>query len=357
MWPFENRGLQMLCISKQVRIAFTAFCFITAAATSITAQEEVIKTKTSLVNLNAVVSDRQGRRVSGLKKEDFEVYEDGVLQEITHFTAEERPLRLVLVFDVSVSMEAVLPNVKQEALGLLSGLRADDEVSLVTFASEVRKLCDWLTKEQAGDVIRTVTPEPHPQPVPATTGRACYRIGDTNTYLYEALQYLFDNFQADNDRIAIVIFSDGIDTAAGREMSNINKRVDEVGKNVRWRAQESWALLYAIRYKTEQAIGEMPAAATRPVPTTIRIGRSPSDPGRKQFEQIATASGGEVFEWTTHQDLIAAVRNALADLRSQYGLAYKPQPRNGVGKFRHIKVRVKRPNLIVRTREGYFYNP
>jgi VWFA-related protein len=285
------------------------------------------------------------------------VYEDGVLQEITHFTAEERSLRLVLVFDVSVSMEAVLPEVKQEALGLLASLRADDEVSVVTFASDVRKLSGWMTNEQAGNVIIGVTPEPHAQPVAASTGRSGYRIGDTNTYLYEALQYLFDNFRADNDRIAIVIFSDGIDTAAGRDISNINRRVDEVGKEVRWRAQESWALVYAIRYKTEQATGEIPVRAPRPFPTSIRIGKTPADSGRKLFEQIAAASGGEVFEWTTHQDLIAAVRNALADLRSQYGFAYSPQHRSEVREFRRIKIRVKKSNLIVRTRDGYFYNP
>jgi VWFA-related protein len=263
----------MLYIPNQVRIGFTAFCFITAAATSVTAQEEIIKIRSSLVNLNAVVTDRQGRRVSGLKKEDFEVYEDGVLQEITHFTAEERSLRLVLVFDVSVSMEAVLPEVKQEALGLLASLRADDEVSVVTFASDVRKLSGWMTNEQAGNVIIGVTPEPHAQPVAASTGRSGYRIGDTNTYLYEALQYLFDNFRADNDRIAIVMFSDAIDTAAGRDLSNINRRVDEVGKEVRWRAQESWAQVYAIRYKTEQAIGEIPVRA----PATL----SHLDPNRE----------------------------------------------------------------------------
>jgi Ca-activated chloride channel homolog len=345
----------MLVNNHKVRISFIAFCIISALS-SITAQD-VVKIKTSLVSLNAVVIDRQGRRVSGLTKQDFEVYEDGVLQEVTHFTVGERPLRLVLVFDVSVSMEAVLPDVKQEAIALLGKLRADDELSVVTFASDVRRLAGWVTKDQAADVIRDVMPEPHSHPMPASTGRTGYRIGDTNTYLYEGLQYLFDNFKADNDRIAIVMFSDGVDTAAGRDMSNVNRRIDEVGKEVRRRSQESWALVYAVRYKTEQAIGEIPSRASRPSPTLIRIGRSPADPGRKLFEQIAAASGGEVFEWTTKQDLTVALKSALADLRSQYGLAYKPRRPNGVSAFRHIKVRVKLPNLVVRTREGYLYNP
>ncbi|HEY3038481.1 MAG TPA: VWA domain-containing protein [Pyrinomonadaceae bacterium] len=346
--------MNILFKPSQVLLAFTAFSII-AAPSPVAAQEEVIRVETSLVNLNVVVTDRQGRRVSGLAREDFDVFEDGVRQEITHFTADERPLRLVLVFDVSVSMESVLPTVKQEAIALLGSLGANDELRVVSFASEVCQLSGWLNREQAEDVIRRVTPEPHARPVSASIGRPGYRIGDTNTYLYEAFRYLFDNFRIDDDRIAIVMFSDGVDTAAGRAMPNINRRVDEVGKEVRRQAQESWALVYPIRYKTEQAIGELPSPARRPFPAAIRIGSPPADPGRKLFEQIAATTGGGVLEWTTRLDLIAAVKNALADLRSQYGLAYTPLRNRGNG-FRRTRVRVKRPNLVVRTREGYFYN-
>lgn len=121
-------------------------------------------------------------------------------------------------------------------------------------------------------------------------------------------------------------------------------------------AQESWAIVYPIRYKTEQSIGEMPQPAGRPFPNVIRIGSRPADPGRELFAQIAVATGGAVFEWTTRQDLVAAVGNALADLRSQYGIGYAPPRTNGGKGFRRVKVRVKRPNLVVRTREGYFYD-
>jgi VWFA-related protein len=210
-----------------------------------------------------------------------------------------------------------------------------------------------LNKQRAEDVIKNLQPESHAQPVPATISRNGYRIGDTNTYLYEAFRYVFDNFRADHDRIAILMFSDGVDTAAGRALPNISKRAHEVGKEVLRQAQESWAIVYPIRYKTEQAIGEMPKRAQRPFPIAINIGSPPADPGRELFAQIAAASGGELFEWTTQQDLIEAVRNALADLRSQYGMAYRPPSGKSKNGFRRIKVRVKRPNMVVRTREGY----
>jgi VWFA-related protein len=100
----------------------------------------------------------------------------------------------------------------------------------------------------------------------------------------------------------------------------------------------------------------MPEPARRPFPSTIRIGSRPADPGRELFAQIAVASGGEVFEWATRQDLVAAVGNALADLRNQYSIAYAPPRTSGGNGFRRIRVRVKRPNLVARTREGYFYD-
>jgi Ca-activated chloride channel family protein len=338
---------------RQMALMLTFLCMITAGS-SVFAQEEVIKIDTALVNLNVVVKDRQGRRVRGLTREDFDVYEDGVRQEITHFFAEKRALRLVLLFDVSVSMETVLPTIKQEAIALLNTLHADDKMNIVSFASDVQKPSGWLRREQAADVIRNVVSEPHPQPVPASIGQHGYRIGDTNTYLYEAFRYVFNSFKANNDRIAVVMFSDGVDTAAGRSNPNIRQRANEIGREMVRQAQESWALIYPIRYKTEQAIGDLPASAQRPFPPIIRTGSSPNDSGRDLFEKIAAASGGEVFEWTTPQDLTAAITNALDDLRSQYGIAYKPAGPNGERRVRRIQVRIKRPNLVVRTREVYF---
>lgn len=315
-------------------------------------EQETIKVDTELVNLNVVVMDRQGRRIGGLKKEDFEVYEDGAQQQISHFAAEERPLRLVLLFDTSVSMEEVLPAVKQEAIRLINNLQVDDRVSILSFASQVRLISSWVDRDQAVDEVRKITSEAHPSPLPATIWRRGYNIGDGNTYLYEAFKYVFDHFRADSDRIAVLMFSDGVDSGAGRDIGRIKKRSNEIGKQVKRQAEESWALVYPIRYKTRQFIGALPEPAHRPI-GAIRLGRGPADPGRELFSKIASASGGEVFEWTTQQDLTVVIENALADLRSQYGLAYKPPRTDDSSGSHRIKVRVKRPEMIVRTRESY----
>jgi Ca-activated chloride channel family protein len=347
--------MEMLSRRNLISIALAITCII-AAGFPATAQD-VVRIQTELVNLHVVVRDREGRRVSGLLKEDFEVFEDGSSQEITHFSADERPLRLVLVFDLSLSMEAVLPTVKQGAYTLLGSLREDDQVSIVSFATDVQALSGWLKKEQARDIISNLVAEPHPQPQAATLFRHGWRVMDGNTYLYEAFEHLFTQVKNPDDRIAFIMFSDGVDTAAGRDVRMVQKRVDGIGQEVMRLAQESWGLVYPIRYKTEQIIGDLPAAASRPFPSIVlQRGGPPPDPRRGVFEKITAASGGEIFDWTTRADLLVAVGNVLADLRSQYSLGYRPPLRNEAD-FRRLKVGVKRPNLAVRTREGYINQP
>jgi VWFA-related protein len=332
----------VLLILVVISIAgFTNTCF---------AQEERIKIDVELVNLKIVAIDRQGRRVSGLTKDDFAVYEDGAQQEITHFVAEEQDLNLVLLFDLSVSMQEVLPTVKQEALRLLNDLRPNDRINVVSFASDVRANPEWVAPSQAQALVRGLEPEAHPQPVPATLGRQGYNVGDGNTYLYEAFRFVFDNYRAEGDRIAVVVFSDGIDTGAGRDMDRIERRAEEIGKAVKKQAQECWALIYPIRYKTQQFIGEMPKPAWRPVRT---ISTQPSNPGVKLFSEIANTTGGVVFDWTTRHDLVVALQQALTDLRGRYSLAYKPPRTAPADTFHLIKVKVKKPDVIARTRVGY----
>jgi Ca-activated chloride channel family protein len=323
-------------------------------------QEPVIKLKidTELVNLNVVVTDKSGQRVRGLVKDDFEVFDDGVKQEISHFVAEERPLKLALLFDISISMEEILPTVKRTAIRFIESLSANDSLSVVSFASEARLHNNWAGKEETIEAIKALSSEPHIQPVPAAPGRNGYNVGDQNTFLYEGFQYIFNMLRNERDRVAVVVFSDGIDTGGGRTISKAKNRAEEIGQETKSQAEESFALIYPVRFKTKQVIGHFPRPVPRPglsipIPTTIRIGGPPKDPGIQLFSEITAASGGRVFEFTGVDDLAYAVQEVLADLRSQYGIAYAPPdagPRKG---FHRIKVLVKKPGLITRTRSGY----
>lgn len=339
-----------------LRLLFLALALsVTQFPAAQTRQEVVVKIDTELVNLNVVVTDKSGQRVRVLVKDDFEVFEDGARQEISHFVTEERPLKLVLLFDVSISMEEILPTVKQTAIRFVEGLSDADRLSVVSFASEVRLHANWAEKGKSIEAIKTIAPESHPQPVPPTPDRPGYNIGDNNTFLYEGFQYVFDMLRDNRDRVAVIMFSDGVDTGAGRSAVNIRNRVEELGQETKRQAEESWALVYPIRFKTKQVIGHFPEPAARRIPSIIRvrIGGPPKIPGSELFSEITAASGGSVFEFTGEGDLAQAVREVIADLRSQYGIAYTPpdtSPRKG---FHRIKVRVKKPGSIARTRNGY----
>jgi Ca-activated chloride channel homolog len=317
-------------------------------------QEPAVKLKidTELVNLNVVVTDKSGQRVRGLVKDDFEVFEDGVKQEISHFVAEERPLKLALLFDTSLSMKEVLPAVKRAGVKLVENLSADDRLSVISFASEVRLHAEWVEKGKAIDAIKLLEPEPH-RAVQSPTGQDLPTY-DHNTYLFEAFGYVFDMLRNERDRVAVITFSDGIDTGGGRSISNARKRVEELGSETKRQAEESWASVYPIRFKTRQLTGEYPETARRfPISIGIKIGGPPKYPGSEFLSELAAASGGRLFEFTGEEDLAKSIQEVMLDLRSQYGIAYTPPdagPRKG---FHRIKVLVKKPGLIARTRNGY----
>src|SRR5262245_8413398 len=96
------------------------------------------KIKTELVNVDVMVKDADGKRVPDLKKEDFEIYEDGVLQEIADFKPAPHPMRLILIFDTSVSMGAIFPAVKDEAVKMVDSLNQLDEIMIRSFDAFLR---------------------------------------------------------------------------------------------------------------------------------------------------------------------------------------------------------------------------
>src|SRR5499426_547942 len=130
------------------------------------AQDEgKVKTKTELINVAVVVKDADGKRISDLKKEDFEIYEDGVLQEITDFKPAPHPLRLVLLFDTSVSMGAIFPAVKDETVKLVESLNQLDEMMIGAFDANLQWSAGWGAKALATTEILALNSTSNPQPI------------------------------------------------------------------------------------------------------------------------------------------------------------------------------------------------
>ncbi len=329
------------------------------------AQDEgKVKIKTELINVAVLVKDADGKRIPDLKKEDFEIYEDGVLQEIADFKPASHPLRLILLFDTSVSMGAVFPEVKDEAVKLVESLNQLDEMMIGAFDADLQWSSDWGGKALATNEIlalkSTSNPQPTapnpqptpPRPFPLPPGRRVPPGGpvppgrrvlapDRNTNLFGAMRAIFERGGGRSGNEVVLLFSDGKDSV-DRDLAK--QRPVKDSKQVIREAQGSRTQIYAACFKPD---GENSSSY---FPIGRRAGYS-SD--CKFLSEIAEGAGGRSFEFESQSALAQVLKKTLDELRSQYTLAYYPSSQGNRAGFHKIKVVVKKPEVIARTREGY----
>src|SRR5262245_55224054 len=288
-----------------------------------------IKMDTALVNIPASVIDRDGKFIPFLKKRDFRIFEDGVEQYIESLTSVETPFHVALVLDTSNSTLFKLNDIQDAAFAFIQQLRRDDQVMVVSFDSKVRFLCDFTNDY---DELR----------------RAIYetRTGGS-TKLYEVVDKVVDRLAEIEGRKAIVLFTDGVDTASRR--ANYQNTIDKV--------EESGALVYPIKYDTEhdQQGGPAPSASPIPMPwptphppkgrrwpfDQLATPMLPQWPSRtpsggvgassgeyrkaaRYLQELADRSGGRLYEADTLSNLSQAFSSIADELRHQYSLSYYP---------------------------------
>ena len=333
------------------KVLITGLCRRSMAATLIiilsnpgVAQDaEKNKQETEPVNVAVIVKDTEGMRVQDLKKEDFEIYEDGVLQEITHFKAINQPLRLILLFDTSTSMELVFRAIQDETAKLVESLNQLDEVMVASFDADLQWHTDWVGKAVAAAEIRdlrstagAVRRSRQPFPGPPVGVR------DVNTDLYTAMHTLFERVGGRDGNEVVLLFSDGKDVV-DRELAK--QRPVKESKQVIQEAQKSWAQIYAACFKIERMEASNP----------IGIGRLGRKGGSdcKFLSEIADATGGRTFEFESQAEFALILKKAFDEMRSQYYLTYTPSSQGSRIGYHKIRTVVKRPNVVARAREGY----
>jgi Ca-activated chloride channel family protein len=329
------------------------------------AQDEgKVKIKTELINVAVGVKDADGKRIPDLKKEDFEIYEDDVLQEIADFKPASHPLRLILLFDTSVSMGAISPAVKDEAVKLVESLNQLDEMMIGAFDIDLQWSADWGGKALATSEIlalkstsnpqpTTSSPQPAPpRPFPLPPGGRVPPGGpippggrvlapDKNTNLFGAMRAIFERSGGRSGNEVVLLFSDGKDSV-DRDLAK--QRPVKDSKQVIKEAPGSRTQIYAACFKPD---GEN---SMSPFPIGRRAGYG-SD--CKFLSEIADATGGRSFEFESQSALAQVLKKTLDELRNQYTLAYYPSSQGNRAGFHKIKVVVKKPDLVARTREGY----
>ena len=286
--------------------------------------EADIRLNARLVNLNVKVTDRGGRNLADLKREDFTVFEEGVAQEIAYFEPIVAPVNLLLLLDLSGSIGSKLDYVKRAAKKFIDSLNKDDRVAIATFTVRFRLASNFSSNR--GELKDRID-------------RIEQASGDTA--FYDATWSAFDFLrQLKQARKAIVILTDGVDSAhiKGEEGS------DHPFEDLLRRAVEEDATVYPIYFDTErEVVGEGYTAAV-------------FSQARRQLEALAEQTGGSYFFASRKEDLDGVYRRVAAELHSFYSLAYVSKDAQNDGRFRRVAVKVNRAGAVARTRRGYYAN-
>ena len=340
-------------VIKRIVVLLVAVGLVLVSGESRAAQEDqVIRAEVEAVLLNVLVTNRNGRPITGLKRENFRIFEDKVEQQIGAFFPVNAPFSVALLLDTSSSTYGKLAPIQDSAIEFVEQIHPQDEVMVISFDDEVYLETDFTSnKDAAGRAIKMT------------------RTGQS-TKLYDAVFLGMDEIRKRSYRKVMVVFSDGIHTTSFDTSS---------GETIR-AAKESDTTIYSILFDTrydmstprQAPIGTpgtipgrnpVPLGIPTPLPGSIPGGgrrRSRSDVeaeyrrGRSYLKQLASVSGGELYE--ASRDLLN-LRNIFAqiaeEMRSLYAISYVSSNLKRDGKFHKIVVQVDVPGARVRTRKGY----
>jgi Ca-activated chloride channel family protein len=375
---------------------------------------DTVKIDTNLVTVPVIASSRGGNYIADLKKEEFNVSEDGVAQQVAFFATVNAPFHVVLMIDTSDSTEEKLGQIQRAAIAFLDQLGPGDKVKIISFDGDIH---DW--NDFTGDkaILRNA-------------------IGQTrsghNTRVYDAMQMALNALRPIQQRKAIVIFTDGMDWHS--DSATFESTLHDL--------DESGVIVYPIRFDTrveterlarkqeaEQSGGLLPTSdiirqpapgttprtfpsdepfptqgqrrSTLPSPEVI-FGRRPAptpdpnspidpfpDPGRSRrpdpnyppstrqpdskrrddslsamldqlylmadsyLGDLADRSGGQMYRADNISALPQAFAAIAAELRTQYLLGYYPSNPERDGSYRKISVKTTRKDIAIRARPGY----
>lgn len=313
------------------------------AATTAPGDEEVIKVETNLITVPVSVSDRSGIYVSNLNKSNFKIFEDGQEQEVAFFGTSENPFTVILLIDVSPSTSYKIEEIQAAAVSFVDQLKPADNVMVIQFDHSVSVLTELTNDRQK--IYKAIR----------RTG-----FGD-GTSLYDAVDFsLRKRLNKIEGRKAIVLFTDGVDTSSGR--ATFESTLNE--------AEESEALVFPIYYNTFLSTIGIGTGGVMSTPPTLGIpggGQNTAaisadySKGRAYLTELATVTGGRVFRAeSTPGGLESAFEGIAEELSRQYSIGYFPQTEGEPGQRKQIKVRVDRPNLVIRSRDSYIvgeHNP
>jgi len=303
--------------------------------------DDPIRIDSALVRLNVGVVDQRGRPITSLGMRNFVVYEDGVKQELSRFEMTTAPFSVVMLLDMSGSTKGFRQNIKLSASRFLDALGPEDRVAVVEFYSKINLLNDFTTNRRTAAQSISVA------------------NGQGETSLYGAMQFALERLSKEQTRRkAIVVLTDGVDTSVqnrDRELlgpltddqiaNAISPESSEELNSVLNTADRQGVTIYPLALPTGD-----PARLADPTPRQIAMFRA----ARSRLQIVADRTGGTLNTINRLEEMGRLYAVVAADLRTLYTLEYAPKNLTRDGKWRSIKIEVTDPDLIPRSRQGYF---
>jgi len=308
------------------RLPAYAFITISLAAVGLAAQQQpTFKGATDTVRLFATVTDRDGRLVTTLKREDFEVRDEGKPQPLTLFDNSAQPIRLIVMLDVSGSMEGNLSLLRSAAGQLFARLRPDDSSKIGSFGREVHISSEFThdLPTLMGELPRAIAP-------------------DAPTPLWRGINEALDAFdKTDDTRRVVLVLSYGKDTGPLSFRERPSSQAEVIDK-----ARDADAMIYAVGMRSRSSRPSTPGLGTGGLQAMIAADLP--DPG---LARVAEESGGGYIEIRLGEDLGAAFAAVADELHTQYLLGFAPPKRDG--KVHNVNVKVGQSGLKPRSRKSY----
>lgn len=296
-------------------------------------QPPVLKVRTEVVNVYAVVTDKRGQVIPDLTKDDFEITDNGAPQEIRYFSiAVDTPLTMGLLIDTSPSQRNVLPDEQQQADEFLREVMRPKDLAFVLhfdlqvellqdFTPSVQSLVQAINETQINGGAQSALPGTFP------TSQEGY------THLYDAIWLASTDstlMPSQVGRKVLIVLTDGMDEGSKEALGSAIEA-----------AQKADVIIYAINITDPRMF------------STYSIYGGGYN-GGSVLKKMAQETGGAYLQVTRGKDTGAAFEEIARELRTQYLLGYSPTDRARDGSYHRLRVRVKNKNYRVQARQGYY---
>jgi VWFA-related protein len=312
------RHLSLLSVIPLALIAASGTCFGQDKEPT-----DVIRVNTDLVVFDAQVIDKKTKRVIGdLTKDDFEVSEDGVKQQISYLSRDELPLSIMLMLDVSGSVRPILHQIRDGALGALQHLKSEDQVAVIAFGTTSELVADF-TKDR--NLVS--------QKIEAAT--ATNRLG-SGTLLGPALDRAAVHMRkapTQTSRRVIIVITDNIALTESRQ-----------GKEILEELFDSGTVVY----------GLIVQAAFGKVFKVLSLGQL-----SKGVNRFVEETGGEILG-ADKKEVDSRLGAVIDRLRARYAIGFRPTNTSEDGKFRRVEIKIsankkRTEKPVVLTKRGYYF--